>query len=252
MSRSEIVFDHLTLRFPGQATALLENFNFQLRAGCWTTIVGQSGCGKTTLLRLLAGLLDSSTTDSAAHPVISGSLPQCGPVAYMAQQDLLLPWLSVLDNACLISRFQPSDKAATPQLYLRATALLQQVGLGQVLDARPSALSGGMRQRVALVRTLLQNRDVVLMDEPFSALDAVTRHQLQALAATLLRGKTVLFITHDPQEALRLADDLYLMAGRPATMTPITLPDTATPRPLDAALANLQQQLLTQLEQAHD
>ncbi|GAL36098.1 hydroxymethylpyrimidine ABC transporter ATPase component [Vibrio maritimus] len=117
----------------------------------------------------------------------------------MAQQDLLLPWLSVIDNVCLASRL--NGKKVDDVTHQKALVLLDQVGLANKATARPAELSGGQRQRVALARTLMQNKPVVLMDEPFSALDAVTRHKLQELAADLLKDKTVLLITHDPQEA---------------------------------------------------
>ena len=181
----------------------------------------------------------------------SDELPLTDRIAYMAQQDLLLPWLSVIDNVCLSHRFQNpvSDKA---QQTNQALELLAAVGLADHASTMPDQLSGGMRQRVALARTLMQDKPVVLMDEPFSALDALTRHKLQSLACELLRDKTVVLITHDPQEAVRLADNLYVLQGTPANAQSLSVPNTATPRVLDGECAELQQAILDQLERDYE
>ncbi len=113
----------------------------------------------------------------------------------------------------------------------------------------PQQLSGGMRQRVALARTLMQDKPIVLMDEPFSALDAVTRHKLQTLAAHLLQDKTVVLITHDPQEAVRLAHNLYVLQGSPASAQSLQVPSILPPRTIDGQCASIQQKILEQLEQ---
>jgi putative hydroxymethylpyrimidine transport system ATP-binding protein len=192
---------------------LFEALDFELAAGSWTCLLGPSGVGKTSLLRLIAGLVEPWPGSAIA---CSDGLPVAGRLAYMAQQDLLLPWLSALDNVMLGARLRRQRIGAA--VRERACWLLARVGLAEKLDALPAALSGGQRQRVALARTLFEARPLVLMDEPFSALDAITRHQLQALAAELLHGATVLHVTHDPWEALRLADRLYVMAGAPARL----------------------------------
>ena len=172
-----------------------------------------------------------------------------GNIAYMAQQDLLLPWLSVLDNVCLTQRLQgqPLHQAIREQ----AMHLLEQVGLADKATSCPHALSGGMRQRVALARTLMQDRPVVLMDEPFSALDAVTRHKLQGLAFALLQGKTVLLVTHDPQEAVRLGHHIFIMEGRPATARPLLDLTGTPPREINAASAQAQRHILERLGGDH-
>jgi len=118
--------------------------------------------------------------------------------------------------------------------------------------AKPAQLSGGMRQRVALARTLMQDKPLVLMDEPFSALDAVTRHKLQTLSAELLKDKTVVLITHDPQEAVRLAHQLYVLQGTPAQAQHLVVPDAKPPRALDGECAVLQQAILDQLEKDYE
>lgn len=202
---------------------LFDNLNLELPSGGFTCLLGPSGIGKSSLLRLLAGL---------TPPGVSGELrggdglPLTGRVAYMAQQDLLLPWLNVLHNVTLGSRLR-GERAHRH----RALDLLARVGLADVALARPETLSGGMRQRVALARTLMEDRPVVLMDEPFSGLDALTRLRLQTLAAELLADRTVLLVTHDPLEALRLGKQILIMNGRPATL--LHLPDLPGHPPRD-------------------
>ncbi|MFS1898613.1 ABC transporter ATP-binding protein [Vibrio cyclitrophicus] len=239
-----------SLRYNDSEHATLSGLSLSLNAGKWTVLLGRSGCGKTTVLRYLAGLLDGKV-EWQGTLATSDELPLTDRIAYMAQQDLLLPWLSVIDNVCLSHRFQnsASDKALQTN---QALELLAAVGLADHASTLPDQLSGGMRQRVALARTLMQDKPVVLMDEPFSALDAVTRHKLQSLACELLKGKTVVLITHDPQEAVRLADNLYVLQGTPANAQSLSVPNTATPRVLDGECAELQQAILDQLERDYE
>ncbi|CDT36261.1 putative ABC-type transport system, ATPase component [Vibrio coralliirubri] len=245
-----VQLSNASLRYNDSEHATLSGLSLSLNAGKWTVLLGRSGCGKTTVLRYLAGLLDDKV-EWQGTLATSDELPLTDRIAYMAQQDLLLPWLSVIDNVCLSHRFQnpASDKALQTN---QALELLAAVGLADYANAMPDQLSGGMRQRVALARTLMQDKPVVLMDEPFSALDAVTRHKLQSLACELLKGKTVVLITHDPQEAVRLADNLYVLQGTPANAQSLSVPNTATPRVLDGECAELQQAILDQLERDYE
>jgi putative hydroxymethylpyrimidine transport system ATP-binding protein len=214
------------LTFDG--AAVFDGLGFSLPAGRWTCLLGPSGVGKTTLLRLIAGL---AVPEPPTEVVAEDGRPLAGRVAYMAQQDLLLPWLGALDNVLVGSRLR--GEKTGPALTGRARELLDKVGLGDRLRARPAELSGGMRQRVALARTLMEDRPVVLMDEPFSALDAITRLRLQELAARLLAGRTVLLVTHDPLEALRLGHGIHVMSGQPAAIGPAIAPAGPPPRPPD-------------------
>ncbi|WP_215406746.1 ABC transporter ATP-binding protein [Vibrio gigantis] len=247
-----VQLSNATLRYRDSEHATLSGLSLSLSAGKWTVLLGRSGCGKTTVLRYLAGLLDDKV-EWQGTLATSDELPLTDRIAYMAQQDLLLPWLSVIDNVCLSHRFQDSaDKYQNIEHKNQALELLTSVGLADYADTMPNQLSGGMRQRVALARTLMQDKPVVLMDEPFSALDAVTRHKLQSLACELLRDKTVVLITHDPQEAVRLADNLYVLQGTPASAHSLSVPHTATPRVLDGECAELQQAILDQLERDYE
>ena len=191
-------------------------------------------------MRVIAGL---GRLEAGSLSILSGA-----SVAYMAQQDLLMPWLSALGNVSLGARLrgEKPDRG-------RALAMLDRVGLGAEADALPHTLSGGMRQRVALARTLMEDRPIVLMDEPFSALDAITRIRLQELAAGLLVGRTVLLVTHDPLEALRLGERIYVMAGRPASLHSAPAPDGPPPRkPRDRSLQAMHAELLERLTAADD
>lgn len=224
---------------------LFNDFNFTLPKGHWISLLGRSGVGKSTLIRAIAGFeqkaIQSGCIDFPCHQ------HHTQKIAFMAQQDGLLPWLSVLDNVQLA---QHLNNSKSKESVAQAEYLLHVVQLFEHRHKYCYQLSGGQRQRVALARTLMQSSDVILMDEPFSALDAVTRLQLQNLAYDLLKQKSVLLITHDPQEALRLSDCIYVLQtqkGITELSTPI-YPQGTQPRPFtQAEFALLHQKLLSQL-----
>ncbi|WIY23849.1 ABC transporter ATP-binding protein [Parasedimentitalea psychrophila] len=184
--------------------------SMQLPAGQWSCLLGPSGVGKSTILRLILGLSTSGQFEGSVQA--EDGLPLRDRISYMAQSDLLLPWLTVLENTVLGARL----RGETPDLP-RARQLLTRVGLEAYQSQTPAALSGGMRQRAALARALIEDRPVVLLDEPFSALDAGTRADMQELAAEVLQGKTVLLVTHDPAEASRLGHQILLLSPKAAT-----------------------------------
>ncbi len=203
---------------------VFENLSFDIAAGEFLALLGPSGAGKTTLLKILAGL----EAPTAGGITTSDGEPLAHRIAYMAQQDLLLPWLSVLDNIMLGARLR-----GEPQNPALASDILDRVGLSSHARKLPAQLSGGQRSRVALARTLYEQRPVVLLDEPFAALDAITRIKIQNLAAELFAGRTVLFITHDPLEACRLGHRLLILSGQPAKLSaPMPVPG-APPRAVD-------------------
>ena len=208
-------FRKVTRRY-GALTALA-GIDLDLRADAVTAVVGPSGCGKSTLLELMAGLQDPDEGEIRRQPS-----------AYMPQRDLLLPWRDALGNAALALECQGVPRAEARR---RAAPLFERFGLTEFEHVRPAALSGGMRQRVAFMRTLLQGRPVLLLDEPFGALDAITRADLREwLAAALVEEpRTVLLVTHDTEEAVFLADRIVVLSPRPGRV--VADFDVDLPRP---------------------
>jgi NitT/TauT family transport system ATP-binding protein len=193
-------------------TEALKDVSISIAPGEFVAIIGQSGCGKSTLLSLISGIL--MPTDGT---VLVDGKPVTGPsrkVGYMLQQDYLFEWRTILENAVLGAEIQGADRGKARE---RATALLIRYGLGQFLHHLPRQLSGGMRQRVALARTLCTEPDVVLLDEPFAALDSQTRLALSDEVAVILRRekKTAILVTHDIGEAVSMAERVIVLSRRP-------------------------------------
>jgi ABC-type nitrate/sulfonate/bicarbonate transport system ATPase subunit len=187
----------------GAAVPALADLSLQAAGDELLAVVGPSGCGKTTLLELICGLQAPD----------SGRI-ECVPAALMPQRDLLLPWLSAVDNAALALRISGVPRA---RARVRATALFAELGLTGFEHAHPAELSGGMRQRVAFVRTLLSGKRLLCLDEPFGALDAITRADMHAWLTDALRRepRTVVLVTHDVEEAVVLADRVAVLSSRP-------------------------------------
>ena len=246
----DVIIHNASLRFGNHC--VFEDLNLTLKGGQWTCLLGGSGVGKTSLLRLIAGLPAGETTGEVT---CQDGLSVNHRIAWMAQQDLLLPWFSVLENITLGQRLRRNlvdmltrRPVLSAEVQDKAMSILEKVGLTEKANVLPQNLSGGQRQRVALARTLMENRPLVLMDEPFGALDAITRLNLQDLACELLQNRTVLLITHDPLEALRLGHEVYHLQGHPARLTDAITPPGQTPRSLaNNDLMSLQGKLLDRL-----
>lgn len=217
----------LTKRF-GETLALTPT-DLTVAAGEFVSIVGPSGCGKSTLFNLVAGVL--APTEGRIFIDESDVTGTSGHVGYMLQKDLLLPWRSVLDNIVLGSILKGRSSAAQ---RAEGANLARRYGLGDFINHYPSALSGGMRQRVALMRTLAMHHDLMLLDEPFGALDSQTRIAMQQwlLQVWEEQRRTVVFVTHDIDEAIFLADRVVVMTPRPGGIREILKVGLARPRPL--------------------
>ena len=232
--------DGLTLAYG--AHTLFRKLALRVPPGRFMVMLGASGVGKSSLLRVAAGLAGPQAGRVAA----TDGQPLAGRIAWMGQQDLLYPWLTVLDNVMLGARLRRQARDRS-----RALDLLERVGLGGRGGSLPAELSGGMRQRAAIARTLYEDRPIVLMDEPFSALDTITRTRVQDLAARLLFGRTVLMITHDPLEACRLGQLLVVLSGSPAILSaPVELAGEAPRPPDDAGVLRTMGQLMRALAAA--
>ena len=221
---SAIAVDSLHLSFDGR-TEVMADISLHVADGEFVSLVGPSGCGKTTLLNLCAGLVNH--TGSGSITVASGA-PQEGSakVGYMLARDSLLPWRTALENAAFGMRVRG---VPTPERNARAKAMLAEVGLAGYEQTLPKALSHGMRQRTALARTFALDAPLLLMDEPFGALDAQTKLQLEDLLLRLCQRHrhTVLFVTHDLAEAVAVSDRVVVMSSRPGRIVadvPIDLP----------------------------
>ena len=201
-------FDNVSMHYHTKQgeTVALQNVNFSVSEGEFVAIIGPSGCGKSTLLSLAAGLL---------QPTKGKVLTEGGSFGYMLQKDELFPWRTIEKNIFLPLEIKRTD---TPEHRARALALAEKYGLGQFLKSYPAALSGGMRQRAALIRTLSVDPDVLLLDEPFSALDYQTRLSVCDDVYKIIRQekKTALLITHDISEAISVADKIFVLSRRPA------------------------------------
>ena len=194
---------------------VFDRLDLEVAAGEVAGIVGPSGCGKSTLLELIAGLRDPSRGEIRVGEEGFDRDRRLAQCAYLPQRDLLLPWLSAIDNAALALRNQGASRAGARE---RAHPLFERFGLAGFEGARPSELSGGMRQRIAFLRTLLAGKPVLLLDEPFASLDAITRAEMQEWLAGALapEPRTVVLVTHDVEEALYLCDRVVVLSARPA------------------------------------
>jgi ABC-type nitrate/sulfonate/bicarbonate transport system ATPase subunit len=227
-SPAKLRVENLSMTFttPSGAFQALAPVTLAIPQGRFVSLIGPSGCGKSTLFNVIAGLQEPTAGRVLIDEVdATGTI---GRVGYMLQKDLLLPWRSVLDNVILGMEIQGVPLREARE---RALPLVRRYGLAGFEHLHPHALSGGMRQRAALLRTLLFDTDVILLDEPFGALDAQTKLQMQEWLLALWSdfGKTVVFVTHDVDEAIFLSDDVHVMGTRPGRI--IDSIAVALPRP---------------------
>jgi NitT/TauT family transport system ATP-binding protein len=220
----------------GAAVPALAGVSLAVGDGEVLAVVGPSGCGKTTLLELICAL-----------QVPDGGTIACAPAVLMPQRDLLLPWLSAADNAALALRVAGHSRAEARD---RAAAMFAELGLDGFEGARPAEMSGGMRQRVAFLRTLLAGKPVLCLDEPFGALDAMTRGEMQEWLSRMLvrEPRTVVLVTHDVEEAILLADRVAVLSPRPGRVIEELEVDLARPRTrTDTAVGLLRERALRAL-----
>lgn len=229
---------------------VLDNINLRVNTGEFVSVIGPSGCGKSTLLHIIAGIDDADSGEIKINDTANS--PRLGHVGYMQQKDLLLPWRIVLDNVILGLELKGVAKSEARQ---KALEHIETFGLKGFENQYPFVLSGGMRQRASFLRSVLLHQEVMLLDEPFGALDALTRHQMQEWLVNLWRklGNTIILVTHDTDEALLLSDKIYVMSARPAKI--VMSLDVDLPRPRTHAtvtepeFAKLKAKLLTQLHE---
>jgi NitT/TauT family transport system ATP-binding protein len=226
-----------TFRYPRRAEVpALAGVSLRVATGETVAVVGPSGCGKSTLLELICGLQQPDE-----------GIVRCAPAALMPQRDLLLPWASALDNAALALR---AGGVGREQARKQVAPWLERFGLAEFARARPAELSGGMRQRVSFLRSLLAGKPVLALDEPFASLDAITRAEMQGWLGQVLESepRTVVLVTHDVEEAVLLGDRVVVLSGRPGRViesVPVALPHPR--RRSDPAVVALRERVLAAL-----
>ncbi|MDO4475494.1 MAG: ABC transporter ATP-binding protein [Lachnospiraceae bacterium] len=221
-------FKDVSFAYPGAEQPVLEHISFEVAKGSFTSVIGASGSGKTTLFRLLNRFEKLTKGEILVEGAPIETLKTVA--SYMPQEDTLFPWLNVQENVCLPMKVRKIPKKEREE---QAGRLLRQVGLDGWEKSRVSELSGGMRQRAAFARTLCAGEDLLLLDEPFSALDSITRISLQEwlLEQWEELGKTILFVTHDVEEAIFLSEQVMVLKGKPVNevqIVPIPLPRERT------------------------
>ncbi|RDW20990.1 ABC transporter ATP-binding protein [Oceanobacillus chungangensis] len=217
---SFLTLDHVSHHYFSKNgfTKALDNISLSVKEGEFISLLGPSGCGKSTILSIIAGIMKQTAGDVFLQQKLISNTDLS--IGYMLQQDYLFPWKTIIDNVLLGPRIQ---NQFTEETRSRALELLDVVGLPNVAEKYPSALSGGMRQRVALVRTLINNPKLLLLDEPFSALDYQTKLKLENLVAKLFKTyhKTAILVTHDIGEAIAMSDRVFIMNANPGSIAKV-------------------------------
>jgi ABC-type nitrate/sulfonate/bicarbonate transport system ATPase subunit len=237
-------FDILTNDY----TVILNDIDFYINEGEIVSLIGPSGCGKSTLLNIISGLEDPDRGEIAITNIDVDN--RLGELSYMQQKDLLLPWKTVLGNSILGLEILNKDKSLSEQ---KALALMDTFGLKGYENYFPNQISGGMRQRASFLRTILTDKKILLLDEPFSSLDSITRLQMQQWLLELWRkfSKTILLVTHDIDEAIFLSDRIYVMKSHLSTSINVIKVDLRRPRNrevvLEQSFLNIKKQILPML-----
>lgn len=248
--RLELVNIVHSYRRNGQRVPAVDGVSLQAWPGEFLTLIGPSGCGKSTLLKIIAGLIqpDKGTVRLNGEP----RQRRLGHTAYMPQQDALLPWRSLIDNVVIGPEVNHNSRRAARK---KAYELLPLFGLDGFANSFPAELSGGMRQRAALLRTFLIGQDILLLDEPLGALDALTRRELQAWLLEVWQhfDYTIVFITHDVEEAVFMSDRVLVLSQRPGRIVlemdvPLKRPRHEQYRPFDTSMIERQAELLDALK----
>ena len=251
MSQILLTAQQLSIGHAGQSQAVIAGVDFEIQRGEIITVLGPSGVGKSTLLSTLAGLHlpQTGTVQLLGQPIAT----QKAHVALMFQAAVLLPWLNVFDNVGFGLNFKNQAKHSNAEMKARIDHALQRVKLHHISQAKPNTLSGGMAQRVALARALAKAPSLLLLDEPFSALDELNRAQLQALLVELVHSQEIaaaVMVTHDIDEALLISDRIFLLSGHPAQISQIWQIEQPHPRDLwEERFSQIRNQILKQLAQ---
>lgn len=245
MNLKKLIIRNISKRFQRADLDVLHNISLTVSDGEFVSILGPSGCGKSTILDIVAGL---AAVDSGEIFLDGKSIKnKIGNVAYMMQDDNLFPWRNILDNVIIPLEVAGIDKKIARE---EAKNLLSVFGLSQFASYFPFMLSGGMRQRAALLRTYLMKKNVLLFDEPFAKLDALTRKKMQEWFLSIWQKdrRSVLFVTHDIDEAILLSDKIYVMSQRPGKIVKEILVKNKRPRKLsDKEFATVKKQIISLL-----
>ncbi len=248
MHKIEVIDVSKSFTVKGQVTPVLEQVSLHVQTNQFVSLLGPSGCGKSTLFNIICGLVDLDR----GSILLDGKESRDGrQLSYMPQKDLLMPWRRVIDNVTLPLRLAGVNRRAAVE---EAMSLLDIFGLKGFENHYPAELSGGMRQRAALMRTFLTKRDIMLLDEPFGALDAITRFKMQTWLLDIWQQfqRTILFITHDVDEAIYLSDKIYVLSERPGRVkleVAVPLPRPRTPEIItDSEFIKIKKAILKALE----
>jgi len=241
----------LSIRHVGKSQAVIDEVNLTIQQGEIIAILGPSRVGKSTLLSVLAGLHvpEKGEIELLGKPITQ----QKSKMAFMFQNAVLLPWLNIAENVAFGQRFKNQTKLNDVQIQERVNNALNRVKLGHISQAKPNTLSGGMAQRVALARALAKSPRLLLLDEPFSALDELNRTQLQQLLIDLVASQEIgaaVMITHDIDEALLISNRILLLSGQPANISQVwTLPHTGPRNLWESEYSTIRNEILKQLHQ---